>query len=92
MTDRIDMIRSIGDTPLVELRRIVPKDYARLLVKVESQNPTGSMKDRMALSVVDSALASGQLSPAGTIVEYTAAAQEHPSHLYAQFEDSPLRL
>lgn len=65
------VLDSIGNTPLVELKRIVPDGYARILVKVEGQNPTGSMKDRMALSVVDRAAGSGRLRPSGTVVEYT---------------------
>lgn len=55
----------------MELRRVVPKGCARVIVKLESHNPTGSMKDRMALSVVDGAAASGRLAPSGTVVEYT---------------------
>jgi cysteine synthase len=55
----------------VELTRIVPRGHARVLVKLESHNPTGSMKDRMALSVVDRATASGRLPVSGTVVEYT---------------------
>jgi len=66
-----DVIGGIGDTPLVELRRIIPADHARVLVKVESHNPTGSMKDRMALSVIDRAVESGRLPPSGKVVEYT---------------------
>jgi cysteine synthase A len=62
---------AIGGTPVVELRRIVPKGSARVLVKLESHNPTGSMKDRMALSVIDGAVASGHLGPDGRVVEYT---------------------
>lgn len=65
------MIGAIGGTPLVELREVVPDGSARVLVKLESQNPTGSMKDRMALAVVDGALSSGRLSRDGRIVEYT---------------------
>lgn len=65
------ILDSIGGTPLVELRRMVPGGHARVLVKVEGQNPTGSMKDRMALAVVDGALASGRLAPSGRVVEYT---------------------
>jgi cysteine synthase A len=65
------VVGSIGETALVELHRIVPTGHARILVKSESQNPTGSMKDRMALSVVDRAAASGRLPPGGTLVEYT---------------------
>jgi cysteine synthase A len=63
--------RSVGGTPIVQLRRVVPDGHARVLVKLESQNPTGSMKDRMALSVIDRALESGKLLPGGTVVEYT---------------------
>ena len=56
---------------MVELKRVVRQDHARVLVKLESQNPTGSMKDRMALAVVDHAVASGRLPTKGTVVEYT---------------------
>jgi len=66
-----DILGSIGATALVELKRIVPRDHARILVKVESSNPTGSMKERMALSVVDSARKSGRLVDDGRLVEYT---------------------
>ena len=65
---------SIGNTPIVELRRLVPNGHARIFVKVEGQNPTGSMKDRMALSVVDRAAESGRLAPSvpsSSTVEYT---------------------
>jgi cysteine synthase A len=65
------MLASVGNTPLVELHRIVPAGCARLVIKLESHNPTGSMKDRMALSVIEGALASGRLSDSGTVVEYT---------------------
>ena len=65
------ILESVGRTPLVELTRLVPRGHARVLVKVESHNPTGSMKDRMALSVIDRATASGRLGPSGTVVEYT---------------------
>ncbi len=66
-----DALGSIGGTPLVELKRVVPPGHARVLVKVESQNPTGSMKDRMAVAVVDGAARSGRLRPGGRVVEYT---------------------
>lgn len=71
MAERTNVLDSIGKTPLVELKRIVPQDFARVFVKVEGQNPTGSMKDRMAISVVDRAAGSGRLSPSGSVVEYT---------------------
>lgn len=65
------ILASIGRTPRVPLRRIVRAGSARVLVKLESHNPTGSMKDRMAVAVVDGALASGRLRPGGPVVEYT---------------------
>lgn len=65
-------LAAIGDTPLIELRRVVPTGSARLLVKLESANPTGSMKDRMARAALEAAIADGRLQPGGTVVEYTA--------------------
>jgi cysteine synthase A len=48
----LGVLAAIGDTPLVELTRVVPTGHARVLAKLEGHNPTGSLKDRMALSVV----------------------------------------
>lgn len=67
-----DVVDSIGNTPLVNLRKIVPKGSARILAKLEFANPTGSMKDRMAKSVIEAASSDGRLYPGGTVVEYTA--------------------
>lgn len=67
-----DVLGGIGHTPLIELRRIVPAGSARVVVKLEWANPTGSMKDRMALAAIERAEASGRLGPDGTVVEYTA--------------------
>ena len=66
------VLDAIGHTPLVELRRIVPPGSARVVAKLESANPTGSMKDRMARALVERAAADGRLPPGGTVVEYTA--------------------
>ncbi len=66
------IIESIGNTPLVELHHIVPRGSARIVAKLESANPTGSMKDRVARAIVQHAAADGRLEPGGTIVEYTA--------------------
>ena len=66
------ILDAIGNTPLVELRRIVPDGSARIVAKLESANPTGSMKDRLARMIVQRAAASGRLPPGGTVVEYTA--------------------
>ena len=70
--DRTGVLAGIGDTPLVALDRIVPEGSARVLMKLEWANPTGSMKDRMAVAAVEAAAAAGRLAPGGTIVEYTA--------------------
>ncbi|MES1153267.1 MAG: cysteine synthase family protein, partial [Dongia sp.] len=65
------VLQAIGNTPLIPLRRVVPEGCARIVVKVEGQNPTGSMKDRMAQAMVAGAERDGRLKPGGTIVEYT---------------------
>lgn len=67
-----DVLGAIGNTPLVQLRKIVPIGSARIVAKLESANPTGSMKDRMALAAIDAAEQDGRLRPGGTVVEYTA--------------------
>ena len=56
----------------MELRSIVPKGSARIVAKLESANPTGSMKDRLARNLIQRAVARGLLLPGGTVVEYTA--------------------
>lgn len=66
------VLDAIGNTPLVELHRVVPPGSARVVAKLESANPTGSMKDRVARAMVERAAADGRLSPGGTVVEYTA--------------------
>jgi cysteine synthase A len=61
----------IGSTSLLALRHIVPEGSTRILLKVESENPTGSMKDRMALAMIEAAEADGRLARGGCVVEYT---------------------
>ena len=68
----LQILDAIGNTPLVELRHVVPPGAARVVAKVESANPTGSMKDRMARAVVERAATDGRLSRGGTVIEYTA--------------------
>jgi len=67
----MNVLDSIGDTSILRLRRVVPQGSADVLVKLEGENPTGSMKDRMALAVLSCAEADGRLRPGGTVVEYT---------------------
>lgn len=66
------VIELIGKTPLVQLQTVVPPGHARVLVKLESMNPTGSMKDRAALAMVQCAAGDGRLPPGGTVVECTS--------------------
>jgi cysteine synthase A len=70
---RIDasILQHIGGTPLLELKRIVPAGCARILIKVESANPTASMKDRMALAMIEAGEQTGRLKPGSRVVEYT---------------------
>ena len=67
----MSVLDGIGNTPLVGLDRIVPRGNARVMLKLEWANPTGSLKDRMARAVIEGAETRGQLRPGGTIVEYT---------------------
>ncbi|MBC7953987.1 MAG: cystathionine beta-synthase [Rhodospirillaceae bacterium] len=67
----VDLLTQIGNTPLVELTNI-DTGKCRLFVKLENQNPSGSIKDRIAVSMIDDAEQSGRLKPGGNIVEATA--------------------
>jgi cysteine synthase len=67
----MDVLDVVGGTSMVRLRRVVPPKCADIFVKLEWENPTGSMKDRMALAVIARAEADGRLAPGGTVVEYT---------------------
>ena len=68
----MSIVNLIGNTPLMPLRRVVSLAGANVLVKLESANPTGSMKDRAALAIVRRAAEDGRLQPGGTIVECTS--------------------
>ena len=65
------VLEAIGNTPLVRLRRCAPQNGAELWIKLEFRNPTGSMKDRMALAMIEGAERDGLISPGDTVVEYT---------------------
>ncbi len=87
-----DILRCIGNTSLLPLRHIVPANGSRILLKIESENPTGSMKDRMALAMMEAAEADGRLPEGGPVVEYTGGStgvslalvccvKRHPLHI-----------
>jgi [CysO sulfur-carrier protein]-thiocarboxylate-dependent cysteine synthase len=67
-----DIIQAIGNTPLVELRRLSPKPGVRIYAKLESYNPTGSVKDRVARSMIERAEEDGLITPGQTILEPTS--------------------
>ena len=67
-----DIIQAIGNTPLVELKRLSPKPGVRIWAKLESHNPTGSIKDRVARSLIEDAEEKGSIAPGQTILEPTS--------------------
>jgi len=71
LTVRTSVLEAIGNTPAVKLRKVVTRDMADVVVKLEYYNPTGSYKDRMALAMIEGAEGSGRLRPGMRVVEYT---------------------
>jgi len=67
-----DIVQSIGNTPLVELKRLSPKPGVRIWAKLESRNPTGSVKDRVARAMIEDAEERGAIAPGQTILEPTS--------------------
>src|SRR5438045_4244883 len=66
------LLELVGNTPLVELPRLSPKPSVRLYAKLEGQNPTGSIKDRIALAMIEAAEAAGELEPGRELLEPTS--------------------
>src|SRR5262245_57048351 len=67
----MNVLQAIGNTSIVRLRKVVPPGCADVLVKLEWENPTGSVKDRMAEAVISRAEEDGRLKPGDSVVEYT---------------------
>lgn len=88
----MSMVDHIGNTRLVHLRRIAPESGARILVKLEYENPTGSMKDRMALAMVSAARVDGRLRPGGSVVEYTGGSTGVSLAYVCALQNIPLQL
>ena len=89
---RRDILQCVGDTSLLALRRIVPENGARILLKLESENPTGSMKDRPALAMIEAAEADGRLSAGGSVVEYTGGSTGVSLALVCAVKGYPLHI
>ena len=88
----MNILEAIGNTSLVELRKVVPPRCATILVKLEWENPTGSMKDRMAQAVISRPAADGRLQPGDTIVEYTGGSTGASLALVCAVKGYPIRI
>jgi cysteine synthase A len=82
----------IGNTSLVPLRHITAKNGTRILIKMESENPTGSMKDRMALAMIEAAETDGRLPANGPVVEYTTGSTGVSLALVCGVKGHPLHI
>ena len=90
LTDNI--LGRIGNTSLLPLRHILPRGGARILLKIESENPTGSMKDRQALAMIEAAEADGRLPHGGCVVEYTGGSTGVSLSLVCAVKRYPLHI
>jgi cysteine synthase A len=87
-----DILHCIGNTTLLGLRNIVRRNGSRILLKLENENPTGSMKDRMALVMIEAAEADGRLKAGGSVVEYTAGSTGVSLSLICAVKGYPLHI
>ena len=87
-----DILHCIGSTSLLALRRIAPGNGSCILLKLESENPSGSMKDRMALAMIEAAEADGRLTPGGAVVEYTGGSTGVSLSLVCAVKGHPLHI
>ncbi|MFL5948503.1 MAG: PLP-dependent cysteine synthase family protein, partial [Gaiellaceae bacterium] len=90
MTVADSLLSLVGDTPLVELSRLAPKEGVRIFAKLEGENPTGSIKDRVAKAMIDAAEASGELEPGRELLEPTSGNTGISLALVAKLKGYPL--
>ena len=86
------MLGAIGGTPIVRLERLVEPGMAEVWVKLESSNPTGSYKDRMALAMIEGAERDGRLQPGQPVVEYTGGSTGSSLAYVCALKGYPLRI
>jgi cysteine synthase len=86
------MLGAIGSTPIVRLERLAEPGSAEVWVKLESANPTGSYKDRMALAMIEGAERDGRLQPGQTVVEYTGGSTGSSLAYVCALKGYPLRI
>lgn len=89
---RQDILQCIGNTSVMPLRSVLPENGARILLKLESENPTGSMKDRQALAMIEAAEADGRLTAGGSVVEYTGGSTGVSLSLVCAVKGYPLHI
>jgi cysteine synthase A len=89
---RRDILHCIGKTSLLPLHHVTPPNGVRILLKLESENPTGSMKDRMALAMIEAAEVDGRLKPGGSVVEYTGGSTGVSLSLICAVKGYPLHI
>jgi cysteine synthase len=85
-----NLLSLVGNTPLVELQRLAPKSGVRIYAKLEGQNPTGSIKDRVAKAMIEAAEASGDLEPGRRLLEPTSGNTGISLALVAKLKGYPL--
>lgn len=88
----MSLLDSIGNTSMVQLRRVVPPGCAEVYVKLEWENPTGSVKDRMAAAVISRAEADGRLRPGYRVVEYTGGSTGASLALVSALKGYPIHI
>ena len=88
----MNILDAIGNTSLIQLRGVVPPRSAQILAKLEWENPTGSIKDRMALGVISRAEGDGRLKPGDTVVEYTGGSTGTSLALVCAAKGYPIRI
>ena len=87
-----NILHCIGNTSLLALRNIVPENGSHILLKLENENPTGSMKDRMALAMIEAAERDGRLTADGSVVEYTGGSTGVSLSLICAVKRYPLHI
>ena len=87
-----DIVEAIGNTPLVELKRLSPKPGVRIYAKLESTNPTGSVKDRVARAMIERAEEDGLVGPGQTILEPTSGNTGISLAMICQRKGYPLKV
>lgn len=89
---RTNILNTIGNTSILQLHNVISSNEVRILLKIESSNPTGSMKDRMALAMITAAEDDGRLRPGGSVVEYTGGSTGVSLALVCSVKKHPLHV